>query len=62
MSRGTAFSTKLHERPAQTLVNLRIRAVWSEFSQAALWITKGPKRLQADSEASDQSARMRKLI
>ena len=35
---------------------------WPETWQEALWIAKDPKHLQADSEDSDQTARMRSLI
>ena len=35
LSRGTAFPTKLHVRPAKTLISLRMRAVWSESSLSA---------------------------
>ena len=44
VSRGTAFAARLHMRPAKTQMSLRIRAVWSESSQGALWV--------ADSKAS----------
>ena len=50
------------DRPAKTQIRLRIRAVWSESSQRTLWIAKDPKRLQADTEDSDQPARMCTLI
>ena len=38
INRGIAFLTRLHERPA--------RAVWSESSQGALWVTKEQKRFR----------------
>ena len=62
MSRDTSFSTWLPVRTAKTQINLRIRAVWFESSQGILWVAKDPKHLQADSEDSDQTARMRRLI
>ena len=48
MSQGTAFPTRLHVHPEKTQIRLRIRAVWSEFSQGTLWVAKDPKRLKAD--------------
>ena len=48
--------------PAKTQVRLRIRAVWSESSLGAFWIAIGAKFLYADSEDSDQTVRMRRLI
>ena len=62
LSRGTAFLTKLHVRPAKTQISLRIRAVWSESSQGTLWVAKDLKRLHTDIEDSDQPARKRRLI
>ena len=62
MSRDTAFTTKLHVRPTMTQVSLRIRAVWSEFSQGTLWVVKDPELSQAGSEDSVQTAPMRRLI
>ena len=62
VSRGTAFPTRLHMCPAKIQIILRIRADWSESSQGTQWVAKDPKRLQADSEDSDQTARMRRLI
>ena len=50
MSRGTAFTTTWHVRPAKTQISLRIRAVWSESSHGAVWVANNPKNLQADSE------------
>ena len=45
-----------------TEVSLRIRTVCSEFSQSTLYSDKAPKRLQDDSEDSDQTVEMRRLI
>ena len=44
------------------LSSLRIRAIWSESSQGTMWVTKDQKRLQADSEDSDRTAQMYRLI
>ena len=41
---------------------MRIRAVWSESSLDAFWITKDAKFHHADNEDSYQIARMRRLI
>ena len=52
---------KLHVLPAMTQGSRRIRAVWSVF-QGTLWVANDPKRLQVDSEGSDQTVRMHRLI
>ena len=39
-----------------------IRPVWSESSQRAQWVAEGPRFLYADSEDSDQTGRMPRLI
>ena len=49
-------------RPAKIQISLRVRAVWSESSLGAFWITKDAKFLHAGNEGSDQTARMRRLI
>ena len=46
-------------RPAKTQITLGIRPVWSESSQ---WTAKDPRFLHADSEDSDQTGRMPRLI
>ena len=48
--------------PAKTQINLGIRPVWSESSLCAQWAAKGPSFLLADSEDSDQTGRMPRLI
>ena len=53
--------TKEHESPAQTLIRLGIRPVWSEASLCAQWVVKDPSFLHADSEDSDQTGRMPRL-
>ena len=45
-----------------TQISLSIRPVWSESSLCAQWIAKDPWFPQADSEDSDQTGRMPRLI
>ena len=54
MSRNTAFPSEDSDQPVhpRSLITL----------QDSLRVAKNPKRLQADSEDSDQTARMRRLI
>ena len=49
-------------RPAKTQISLSIRQVWSESSLCAQWVAKDPSFLHADSEDSDQTGRMPRLI
>ena len=49
-------------RPAKTQINLDIRPVWSESSLGAQWVAKDPSFLHADSEDSDQTGWMPRLI
>ena len=49
-------------RPAKTQISLGIRPVWSESSLCAHWVAKDPSFLYADSEDSDQTGRMPRLI
>ena len=46
----------------KTQISLGIRPVWSESFLCAQWVAKGSMLLQADSEDSDQTRRMRRLI
>ena len=48
--------------PAKTQISLGIRPVWSEFSLYAQWVAKDPRFLHADSEDSNQTGRMPRLI
>ena len=48
--------------PAKTLIRLGGCPVWSESSLCAQWVAKDPKVLHADSEDSDQTGRMPRLI
>ena len=54
--------TKWHVRPAKTQICLGIRQVWSESSLCTQWVAKDPSFLHADSEDSDQTGRMPRLI
>ena len=44
------------------IMSVRIRPVWSESSLCAQWVAKGPRFLHADSDDSDQTGRMPRLI
>ena len=48
--------------PGKTQISLAIRPVWSESSLCALWVAKDLSFLHADSEDSDQTGRMPRLI
>ena len=54
--------TKWHVHPAKTQISLVIHPVWSESSPCAQLVTKDPSFLHADSEDSDQTGRMPRLI
>ena len=62
MSRNMTKPTMWPVRPAKTQVRLGIRPVWLESSQCAQWVAKDPMVLYADSEGSDQTGRMPRLI
>ena len=49
-------------RPAKTQISLGIGPVLSESSLCAQWVAKDPRFLHADSEDSDQTGRMPRLI
>ena len=49
-------------RPAKTQISLGIRLIWSESSLCAQWVGKDPSFLHAESEDSDQTGRMSRLI
>ena len=57
-----AGDNKMTVRPAKTQISLGIRPVWSESSLCAQWVAKDPTFLRVDSEASDQTGRMPRLI
>ena len=49
-------------RPAKTQISLGICSVWSESSLCTQWVAKDPSFLHADSEDSDQTGWMPRLI
>ena len=55
-------TNKVRVRPAKTQISLGIRPVWSESSLCAQWVAKDPRFFHADSEDSDQTGRMPRLI
>ena len=54
--------TKWHLCPVNTQISLGIRQVWSESLMCAHWVAKDPMFVHADSEDSDQTGRMPRLI
>ena len=62
MDRNVRKHTFRYVHPSNVQIILRIRTVWSEYSQGAFWIAKDAKFLDADNEDSDQTAQMRRLI
>ena len=55
-------TNKVTVRRAKTQISLGIRPVWSESSLYAQWVAKDPSFLHADSEDSDQTGWMTRLI
>ena len=55
-------TNKMSVHPAKTQISLGIRPVWSESSLCAQWVAKDPRFIHADSEDSDQTGRMPRLI
>ena len=62
MSRLMTKTNKMNVRPAKTQISLGIRPFWSESSLCAQWVAKDPNFLHADSEDSDQTRWMPRLI
>ena len=54
--------TKWSVCPAKTQISLGLYPVWSESSLCAQWVAKDPRFLHVDSEDSDQTGRMPRLI
>ena len=54
--------TKWSVHPAKTQISLGIHPVWSESLLWARWVAKDPRFPHADSEDSDQTGRMPRLI
>ena len=48
--------------PAKTHISLGTRPVWSESSLFAQWVAKDPSFLHVDSEDSDQTGQMPRMI
>ena len=55
-------TNKMTVCPAKTQISLGIRPVWSESSLCTQWVAKDQSFLHADSEDSDQTGRMPRLI
>ena len=55
-------TNKMSVRPAKTQISLGIRPVWSESLLCIQWVAKDPSFLHVDSEDSDQTGRMPRLI
>ena len=55
-------TNKMSVHPAKTQINLGIRPVWSESLLCAQRVAKYPSFLHADSENSDQTGRIPRLI
>ena len=55
-------TNKVNVRPPKTQISLGIRPVWSESSLCVYWVARDPSFLHANSENSDQTVRMPRLI
>ena len=55
-------TNKMSVRPVKTQISLGSRPVWSESSTCPQWVVKDPSFLHADSDDSDQTGRMPRLI
>ena len=55
-------TSKMNVHPAKTQISLGICPVWSGSSLCTQWVAKDPSFLHADSEDSDQTGRMPRLI
>ena len=62
LSHSTTKLTTWPVRPVKTQISLCIRPVWSESSLCHQCVAKDPRFLPADSEESDQTGRMPRLI
>ena len=62
LSHDMTKSTKWYVRPAKTQISLGIRPVWSESSLCAQLVAKDPSFLHVDSDDSDQTGRIPRLI
>ena len=55
-------TNKMSVRPAKTQISLGIHPVWSESSLCTQWVAKDPRFRHGDSEDSDQTGQMHRLI
>ena len=55
-------TNKVSVLAVKTQISLGIRPVWSESLLCAQWVAKDPSFLHVDSEDSDQTGRMHRLI
>ena len=55
-------TNKVTVHPAKTQISLGIRPVWSESSLWTEWVAKDPSLLHVDSEDTDQTGQMSRLI
>ena len=55
-------TNKVTVRPAKTQISLGIHPIWSESWLCAQWVVKDRSVLHADSQDSDQTGRMLRLI
>ena len=62
MSRLMTKATRWRVRPLKSQISLGIHPVWSEFSLCAQWVVQDPSFLHTDSQHSDQTGRMPRLI
>ena len=62
LSRLMSKPTKWSVRSAKTQISTGIHPVWSESSQCTKWVTEDPMFFHADSEDSDQTGWMPRLI
>ena len=62
LSRNMKKNNKMTVCPAKTQISLGIRPVWSESSLCTQWVAKDQRFLHANSEDSDQTWRMPRLI
>ena len=62
MSHLVTKPTKWSVCLAKTQINLGTRQVWSKSSLCTQWVAKDPSFLHVDSEDSDQTVRMPRLI
>ena len=55
-------TNKMNVRPAKTQISLGTHPVWSQSSLCTHWVAEDPVFLHVDSEDSDQTGRMPRLI